>query len=193
MKKAIFVDKDGTLIPDIPYNADPKLINLNEGVVAGLISLQHEGFSLIVITNQSGVALGYITEDQVEIIGKELSRLLSDNGIHLSGFLYCPHHPKGTITKYATECICRKPKPGLIQQAAARWQIDLNQSWMIGDILNDVEAGNRAGCRTILINNGGETLWQAGEYRTPAFIARNINDAANYILEHNNESGLGGL
>jgi D-glycero-D-manno-heptose 1,7-bisphosphate phosphatase len=183
MKKAIFIDKDGTLIPDIPYNVDPALISLNEGVVSGLTRLLNAGFSLVVITNQSGVALGYITEEEVKSVEREIFTLLRDNGIELSGFLYCPHHPKGTIGKYATECTCRKPKPGMILQAAARWEIDLKQSWMIGDILNDVEAGNRAGCQTILIDSGGETLWLFGQYRIPAFIAQSIDEAANYILE----------
>ena len=86
---------------------------------------------------------------------------------------YCPHYPDGKIQKYKIECDCRKPKPGLILQAAREHDIDLSNSWMIGDILNDVEAGNRAGCKTILLDNGNETEWIWNEIRTPAFIVNN--------------------
>jgi histidinol phosphatase-like enzyme len=123
----------------------------------------------------------------------KIESLLNDNGVTLNGFLYCPHYPEGNIVEYAIDCECRKPKPGMLIQAALRWHIDLDESWMLGDILNDVEAANRAGCKSILIDNGGETQWQTGFYRAPDYIAKNIHEAANYILNKDNERGLGGL
>lgn len=185
MNKAIFLDKDGTLIPDIPFNVDPEAITLYDQAVPGLVKLQENGFLVIVISNQSGVALGYITEEQVKGVELRIKQLLNAEGIVLTGFLYCPHHPDGKISEYAISCGCRKPEPGMLLNAADRWKIDLKASWMLGDILNDVEAGNRAGCRTILIDTGGETMWQAGEYRKPNFIAGNILQAADHILTLN--------
>jgi D-glycero-D-manno-heptose 1,7-bisphosphate phosphatase len=185
MNKAIFIDKDGTLIPDLPYNIDPERITLYDEAAPGLMKLQDNGYLIIVITNQSGIALGYITENQVNAVESRIEKLLLEKGIRLTGFLYCPHHPEGKIKEYAMDCDCRKPQPGMLLKAAVTWKIDLKASWMLGDILNDVEAGNRAGCKTILIDNGGETLWEPGEYRVPHFIAQNILKAADYILIHN--------
>lgn len=182
MNKAIFIDKDGTLIPDIPFNTDTNLVTLYDEAVPALLQLQQAGFLLIVITNQSGVALGYMTEEQVKAVEYKIDNLLRAHGIRMTGFLYCPHHPQGEIAEFSVNCMCRKPKPGMLLKAADRWKINLSASWMLGDILNDVEAGNRAGCRTILIDNGGETLWERGEFRTPHFTAKTLGQAANYIL-----------
>jgi D-glycero-D-manno-heptose 1,7-bisphosphate phosphatase len=194
MTKAVFIDKDGTLIPDIPYNIDPVLIRLKDEALPGLLKLQNDGFLIIIVSNQSGVARGYFNEQQLLPVENKIAQLLSDGGIQLNGFLYCPHHPEGTIKDFAINCECRKPKAGMLLQAASRWDIDLSRSWMLGDILNDVEAGNRAGSKTVLINTGGETEWQAGDYRKPDFIARNITQAADYILKVENErEQLGGL
>lgn len=183
MQKAIFLDKDGTLIPDIPYNVIPQKITLNEGAAEGLQKLRDAGFLFIVISNQSGVARGLFEESALKGVEEKLSGLLDKIGVSLRGFYYCPHHPEGTHPAYSHACDCRKPQPGMLQKAAAEHNIDLTQSWMIGDILHDVEAGNRAGCRTVLINNGGETEWLSGPFRTPAFTAANLNEAAAAILE----------
>lgn len=183
-KKAIFIDKDGTLIPDIPYNVNPDLITLQEGAVQGLLSLQANGYLLVIISNQSGVALGYFAEKALEAVEEKTVRLLEENNILLNGFYYCPHHPAGIVNGYVMECECRKPKPGLIQKAAEDLNINLAISWMIGDILNDIEAGNRAGCRTVLINNGNETDWIMNEYRRPDYTTGDIREAASFILSN---------
>lgn len=182
MVKAIFLDKDGTLIPDIPYNVDPELITITPESIDGLRQLAADGFLLIIISNQAGVARGYFTEDKLKAVEYRISGLLDAQGLKLSGFYYCPHHPEGTVSEYSIECMCRKPQPGMLLQAAADHHIDLAASWMIGDILNDVEAGNRAGCKTILIDNGNETEWVRGPFRTPAYVAHTINEAAGEIL-----------
>ena len=181
MHKAVFLDKDGTLIPDIPYNVNPALITLQEGVLEGLSVLQQQ-FLLIIISNQSGIALGYFVEQEIEGVKNTITLLLEAGGVRLGGFYYCPHFKEGTVKEYAVDCSCRKPKPGMLIEAAAHFGIDLSQSWMIGDILHDVEAGNAAGCRSILIDNGNETEWHMNSNRQPCFIARTMLEAAHYIL-----------
>jgi len=183
MNKAIFIDKDGTLIDDVPYNVDPALIRLQKGAIEGLIKLKSEGYLLIIISNQSGVAHGYFTEDDLEGVKRRLHEMLEIHGVEFDGFYYCPHHPNGKIEQYAVTCGCRKPKPGLIFQAADHFNVELATSWMIGDILNDVEAGNKAGCRTILINNGHETEWIMNDHRKPTALAADLNEAATFILK----------
>lgn len=183
MNKAVFIDKDGTLIPDIPYNIDLELIELEENSIRGLKEIKRAGYLLIIISNQSGVARGYFAEKELERVKEKLTLLLTNQGIKLDGFYYCPHHPEGIIKEYIADCGCRKPKAGMIIKAAEDFEVDLSQSWMIGDILNDVEAGNTAGCRTILIDNGNETEWIMNKNRQASAIVKSINEAAELILE----------
>ncbi|WP_088893651.1 D-glycero-alpha-D-manno-heptose-1,7-bisphosphate 7-phosphatase [Leptolyngbya ohadii] len=180
--KAVFLDKDGTLIKDVPYNVDPNLIRWSDGAIEALHQLHIAGYKLFVITNQSGVARGYFEEKALAIVEQHLTQELARFGIPLAGFYYCPHHPQGTIAPYAMNCFCRKPEPGLILRAAADHQIDLSQSWFIGDILNDVAAGRSAGCRTILMDNGNETEWELSPARLPHHLASDLQTAARVIL-----------
>lgn len=182
-KKAVFLDKDGTLIPDIPFNVSVDLISLSAHAVKGLRVLQQMGYIFIVVTNQPGIARGYFSDLDVMEVGQKLKSLLQAEDIKLSGYYYCPHAPVWYKSWLGLGCSCRKPKPGLLKRAAKELDIDLSSSWMVGDILNDIEAGNAAGCRTILINNGNETEWEMTTERTPDMIAANINAAAAYIFE----------
>ncbi|HEY9880585.1 MAG TPA: HAD family hydrolase [Leptolyngbyaceae cyanobacterium] len=179
MRKAVFLDKDGTLIENVPYNVDPALIRLYPETCSGLRRLHEAGYLLIVITNQSGVARGYFSEAAIAPVEAHLRQVL---GVPLAGFYHCPHHPDGSVAQYAIDCTCRKPEPGMLLQAAADLNIDLAQSWLIGDILNDVEAGRRAGCRTILIGNGNETEWVLTPERIPHHTVSNLDQAADSIL-----------
>lgn len=191
MNKAIFIDKDGTLIPDIPYNVNSDLITLNEGVIEGLKLLKAQGYIFIMISNQSGVARGYFKETDLIDVKNKVQDLLSADDIQFEDFYWSLNHPQGTVEKYAITCNFRKPKPGMILQAAEEHQIDLKNSWMIGDILNDVEAGKRAGCQTVLIDNGNETEWIAGEFRTPDYKAKNFFQAAAFITDtHSTDLGI---
>jgi D-glycero-D-manno-heptose 1,7-bisphosphate phosphatase len=180
--KAVFLDKDGTLIHNVPYNVDPDKIQLCDGAIEGLRSLHLANYKLFIITNQSGVARGYFLETALAAVEQRLRDLLASAGVPLAGFYYCPHHPKGTIAPYAIDCNCRKPQPGLLHQASRDFNIDLSQSWFIGDILHDVEAGRAAGCRTILIDNGNETEWQLSPQRLPHHLAADLQQAARVIL-----------
>lgn len=181
--QAIFLDKDGTLIDDVPHNVDPDLIELCDRAGDGLHLLQQRGYHLFVITNQPGVAKGLFAEEALEPVEARLTELLSREQVVLDGFYYCPHHPEGALPDYSVDCDCRKPMPGLLLRAARDHDIDLSRSWMIGDILHDVEAGNRAGCRTVLIDNGNETEWQRSPERTPDLIVPDLYAAALAIME----------
>jgi D-glycero-D-manno-heptose 1,7-bisphosphate phosphatase len=183
MNKAVFLDKDGTLIPDIPYNINTALITLQDGAVTGLKKLAAAGYLLIVISNQAGVAYGYFQEADILKVKTRLENMLREEGVHLDGFYYCPHHPEAKIDAYRKACDCRKPAAGMLLQAAKDFNIELRDSWMIGDILNDVEAGHKAGCKSILINNGNETEWVMNEDRKPDFMAAGLSEAADYIIE----------
>ena len=182
MNQAIFLDKDGTLIEDVPNNVDVEKIKLTPGAIEGLQLLSKAGYKLIVITNQSGVARGYFPESALFGVEKKLRQLLREEGIPLAGFYYCPHRPDGLIMEFAIACECRKPAPGLLLRAASEHHIDLLNSWFVGDILNDVEAGRRAGCKTILLDNGNETEWQLSAQRTPHYIVTDLVKAAQQIL-----------
>ncbi len=180
LRPAVFLDKDGTLVHDVPYNVDPALVRLLGGARDGARLLRAAGYALVVGTNQSGVARGFFTTEQLGPVRARLEDLL---GLPLDGFYWCPHHPAGHVAPYATTCGCRKPLPGLMLRAARELGIDLARSWMVGDILHDVEAGSRAGCRTALLLNGGETEWVTGPHRQPTLLAEDLADAAKSILD----------
>jgi len=171
MDAAIFLDKDGTLIDNVPYNVDPGRIQLAHRALEGLRLLTEHAYKLIVITNQPGIARGFFSEEDLRGVVSHINKLLAEVDVQLTGFYYCPHLLDG-------ECTCRKPEPGLILRAAEEHNIDLTRSWFLGDILNDIEAGRRAGCRTTLINNGNETEWRITPDRIPDYMVRNLAEAA---------------
>jgi histidinol-phosphate phosphatase family protein len=169
---AVFVDKDGTLVEDVPYNVDPAKITLAGGAEEAVGAFAERGMRIIVISNQPGAALGLFGEKELAGVEKTLQQKLHGR---LDGFYYCPHHPEAG-------CRCRKPSPGLLLRAAREHGVNLERSWMIGDILDDVEAGRRAGCRTCLIDNGNETEWKLNAARRPHTIAADLAEAAALIL-----------
>ncbi len=186
MKRALFIDKDGTLVKDVAFNADPARLQMAPEVFPGLKRVQDAGFLVVVVTNQPGVALGLFQESALSEVEHELRVLLSREEVGLEGFYYCPHHPTSTMPEYSAACLCRKPAPGLLLAAARDLDISLSDSWMVGDILDDVEAGRRAGCRTILVDRGGETEWRLdGQLRHPDFIVSSVNEACRRVLEAN--------
>lgn len=167
---AVFIDKDGTLLIDVPYNVDPERIMLTSGAADAVASFANCGYRVIVVSNQPGAALGLFPEQALAAVGERLRTLLPE----VAGFYYCPHAPDHG-------CACRKPEPGLLERASREHGIDLPGSWMIGDILDDVEAGRRAGCRTILLDAGNETEWRMSETRSPHHIAASLAEAARIV------------
>jgi histidinol-phosphate phosphatase family protein len=188
-RKAVFVDKDGTLVHDVPYNVDPDRIVLIPGVGESLRRLQDAGFLLFVVSNQPGVALGRFPASALRGVEARLDELVGRHGVVFTGYCWCPHPPVGV--RNAVVCTCRKPRPGMLLDAAATHGVTLERSWMVGDILDDIEAGNRAGCRTILVDRGGETRWRAGRVRTPNAIVYQFADAAAMILDGTRDGAKG--
>jgi histidinol-phosphate phosphatase family protein len=179
---AVFLDKDGTLIEDVPYNVDPDLIRLSRGAGEGVAQLAEAGYAIVVVSNQSGIARGLFREFELPPVERRIRVLLAQWHVPLAGFFYCPHHPQGEVTRYRQACECRKPAPGLLYRAADELGLDLTRSWMVGDILDDVEAGHRAGCRSVLLDVGNETQWQWSDLRRPDAIAPDLAWAARVIL-----------
>jgi D-glycero-D-manno-heptose 1,7-bisphosphate phosphatase len=169
------------LITDVPYNVDPARITLAPHAGAALRLLRRQGYALLVVSNQAGVAKGLFPESALQDVEHRLAVLLAKEEVQLDGFYYCPHHPDGVVSHYAIRCACRKPMPGMIRQAALEHDIELAGSWMIGDILDDVECGLLAGCETVLINNGNETEWVTSTLRTPRLITPDLLTAARTI------------
>jgi D-sedoheptulose 7-phosphate isomerase len=167
--KAVFLDRDGTLIVNRHYGSDPDGIELFDGVVEGLLELRAAGYKLVLVSNQAGVARGYFDEAAVARMHDRLQRMLNQHGAALDGMEYCPHHPEGDTSPYAVECACRKPAPGMLHRAARKHGVDLSASWMVGDIEADVEAGRRAGARTVLV--GPEAAQPPPDHRAEDFAA----------------------
>jgi histidinol-phosphate phosphatase family protein len=172
VKPAVFIDKDGTLVDNIPYNVDPEQIRLAPGAGECIAALHSREIPVFVVSNQPGVALGLFTAEKLEAVKARLQELL-DNA--LQGFYFCLHHPRAG-------CRCRKPHPGLLLRAAREHGVSLQRSWMVGDILDDIEAGRRAGCHTILVDNGNETEWKLEAARRPDCIVPDLAQAAARIL-----------
>ena len=180
MRRALFLDRDGTLVHPFHYPSRPEHLRLYDTIGPELCSLQEMGFDLVVITNQAGIARGYFTEADLQRMHDYLISELSSLGVHLSGIYHCPHHPDGVIPELATRCSCRKPQPGMLLKAARDLEIDLQRSWFVGDILDDIEAGNRAGCHTVLVDLGTESL-PSQPLRQPTFVAPDTSQALRII------------
>lgn len=180
INKAIFLDKDGTLIQNIPFNVNPDHIFLSEGMIKGLKQLMKAGYELIVVSDESGIAHETFQKEALITLEKKIDSLLRRHGIYLSGFYYCPPHSE-EIMNFSIDC-CTKSKSGLLMAAAKAHRINLSESWMIGTHLDDIEAGKSAGCKTVLITEE-ETIWELNQDRMPDYIAKNIDKAAEYILE----------
>ena len=181
--RAVFVDKDGTLVHATPHGVDADRIELLPGVGEGLRLLQDAGFLLIVTSNEPGVAMGRFPASALTQVEARIDELLAPFGVVITSYGWCTHHPAGARAAGAVACSCRKPRPGLLLEAAATQGIALERSWMIGDMLDDVEAGIRAGCRAVLVDRGGETRWRAGRLRTPSAIVYDFADAASFIVD----------
>jgi len=169
-RRAVFLDRDGTVIRDVGYPADPDEVELLPGAAEALRRLAGAGWSLVLASNQSGIARGLVTEDEAESVHRRTVELLAAEGVHVDGFYRCPHGPDDG-------CACRKPNPGMLYAAAADLGLDLEASVMVGDKASDALAGLAAGCRGIMLVD--EVTDQDGEVET----AVDLSDAARRILE----------
>jgi histidinol-phosphate phosphatase family protein len=184
-RPAIFLDKDGTLLEDVPFNTDPARMTLAPRAGDALALLSRLGLPLVVVSNQAGIAFGKFAPAALGPVEQRLRRLFAEHRTRLHAFLWCGHHPQGTVAAYTLACACRKPAPGMLLTAASKYRLDLCASWMIGDILDDMEAGHAAGVRAILIDNGNETEWRCTPPREPDVVVANLYEAARVIaLDH---------
>ena len=179
-QKAIFLDRDGTINRHVGFLKSPEEFELLPGVAEAIRKINSSGYLAIVVTNQPVIARGEVTKEGLQIIHNKMETLLGEQGAYLDGLYYCPHHPHkgypGEIEELKIECNCRKPKPGLILQAVNDFNIDVSESWMIGDGENDIGAGKNAGCKTALITENIEEECSAD------FADYSLLDIVNKIL-----------
>src|SRR6185437_5895296 len=150
-RPAVFFDRDNTLIVNDGYLGDPSKVMLVEGAAECIARVRSLGYAVVVLSNQSGVARGMFTEDDVHRVNARLDELLADHNPQavIDRHEFCPFHPEGTVAEYKHESDLRKPRPGMIHQAAEKLALDLSRSWVVGDAPRDIEAGKAAGCKTI--------------------------------------------
>ncbi len=167
-QKAVFLDRDGTINRYVGFLKAIKDFELLDGVIEAIKAINCSDYLAIVITNQPVIARGEVSLNELQEIHNKMETLLGDQGAYVDAIFYCPHHPhkgfEGERPEYKIECECRKPKPGLIVEAAQRYNIDLSQSWMIGDGANDIQAGLNAGCHVAYV--GGENMNDAQAFDT---------------------------
>lgn len=178
---AVFLDRDGTLNIDPGYLNDPNLVELFPNTGKALSKLKKLKFKLIVISNQSGIARGKLKKENVDSINMKINDLLSVDNVQIDAFYYCPFHPDFSTKE---ESSCRKPSPKLVFQAAEELNINLPESYFVGDSESDIECGINAGIKTILVKTGkGKESFSIlqKENKIPTFVAENIFDASNYI------------
>ena len=180
-EKAVFLDRDNTLIEDPGYINSPTQIKLLSGAVESLVDLKKMGYKLVIITNQSAVARGIVTVEVLDQIHQKLIQLLAQKGAYIDKIYYCPYHPDGVIPEYRKESELRKPNPGMILNAAEEMDLDLSGSWMVGDSYRDVTAGKAAGCMTIMINSPATKSYKKPQDPVPDEHAVNIKEAVNII------------
>jgi D-glycero-D-manno-heptose 1,7-bisphosphate phosphatase len=176
-ERAIFLDRDGTLNVDTGFVARPQDVQLIEGAAEGAKQLADAGYTLVIASNQSGIARGIMTEADADAVDKRLLELLRERGVIIRAVYRCPHLPEGERPEYAIACECRKPKPGMLLRAAAELNLDLTSSWVIGDSERDVAAGLAVGCQAILLGRTDLSNITKG-----AQLAKNLLDASKMIV-----------
>jgi len=187
MHRAVFLDRDGTVNEEVGYLRNLADLRLIAGAGAAIRRLNNAGLKVVLVTNQSGVARGYFPESLVLEVHERLARMLQEEGARIDAIYYCPHHPTAGNSGYTIACDCRKPGTGLIDRAARDLDIDVKKSYVVGDKWSDVELGQRAGARSILVQSGFAHD-DPGNIRPervsdPDFIAQTIIEAAEWILE----------
>jgi D-glycero-D-manno-heptose 1,7-bisphosphate phosphatase len=184
LPSAMFLDRDGVINQEVHHLGDPALLELIPGAAVAIAKLNALSIPAIVITNQSGVARGYYTETDVNLVHRSIQQLLASAGAHIDRFYYCPHHPTAGIGTYRTECTCRKPQPGMLLQAAQDYNLDLTNCYLVGDKDSDIMAGWAVGCKTMLVKTGhGMTHLQNWQLdRQPDWIGDDLLQVINLAI-----------
>lgn len=154
MRKVIFLDRDGTINVEKSYLHKWEDFEFEKNAIEGLKELKNLGYEFIVVTNQSGIGRGYYTEEDLVTLNNQMTEKLKEFGIEILECFYCPHHPEKGIGKYKVDCNCRKPNPGMLLEGIKKYNVDIENSFMIGDKKGDLEAGKKAGLKSILVLTG---------------------------------------
>jgi D-glycero-D-manno-heptose 1,7-bisphosphate phosphatase len=189
MRKAIFFDRDGVLIEDVGLVSNALEIRLLEEVPISLHRLKNAGYLLFIVSNQPIIARGIVSEEKVIEINCKIEQfIIEQGGPRFDGIEFCPHHPNATLAKYRIKCDCRKPEPGMILRLAEQNNVDLKNSFLVGDRITDIIAGKLSGCKTILLQTGKHLdqpiiTWEPIDTSIEAdFVCKDLKSAANLIL-----------
>lgn len=180
---AIFLDRDGVITQEPPHYAHRiDQLRLVRGAGDAIRQLRGLGFLVFVISNQAGIAHGYYQESHMHGFNLAMTNRLKSKKAFIDRIYFCPHHPQAKLKQYRKECLCRKPKPGLIQRAAKDFKVDLGSSFFVGDKLSDIEAGKRAGLKTFLVKTGyGKNELKIQSEVKPDYVVQNLYHAAQYV------------
>jgi D-glycero-D-manno-heptose 1,7-bisphosphate phosphatase len=198
MKKntAVFLDRDGTINEEVGYLDSIDKLNLFTNTAEAIRLINDSGMKAVVITNQSGVARGYFTEEFVRTVHTHIQKRLQEKGAVIDAFYYCPHHPTDGIGTYLQSCVCRKPEAGMLIRASQEMGIDLTCSYTVGDMLKDIHVAGKVGAKSILVKTGyGLTTIRkdltpgSGEISQPHYIAEDILDAVQWIMRDRQSKG----
>jgi len=183
VNRAVFLDRDGVITQEPPHYAhELSQLELIPKAADAIRLLNENGFVVIVASNQAGIAYGYYQEEDAILFNQAMKEKLAKEGAYIDAIYYCPHHPEAKIERYRVDCNCRKPKPGMLTRAEKELNIDLKQSFIVGDKLSDIEAGERAGCKTIMVRTGyGVEELKSNEIDCD-YVANDLYDAVQHIL-----------
>jgi D-glycero-D-manno-heptose 1,7-bisphosphate phosphatase len=183
-RPAVFLDRDGTLLEEAGYLDRLDRLILFPFTIDAVRLLNRAGFSVVVVTNQAGIARGIFKESFVAEAHRHMTERLAAGGAHVDAFYYCPHHPEAVVNEFRQTCECRKPKPGMLTRAAADLDLALDRSFVVGDRWHDLEAGQRVGARTLLVRTGyGKTEEAAPRPELhPSAVVENVMEAVSWIL-----------
>ncbi|CAA9359746.1 MAG: D-glycero-beta-D-manno-heptose-1,7-bisphosphate 7-phosphatase [uncultured Chloroflexia bacterium] len=181
LRPAVFLDRDGTINVEVNYLYRLEDLQTIAGVPEAISRLNRAGRFVVVVTNQAGIARGFYGVEEMHALHEHLNAVLKQHDAHVDAWLFCPHHPD-----FTGPCACRKPAPGMLLEAAVRYDLDLGQSWLVGDSAGDLGAGTAAGSRTILVRTGYgaavESLIETGEVERPSVVVDALPQAVDHIL-----------
>jgi D-glycero-D-manno-heptose 1,7-bisphosphate phosphatase len=186
---AIFLDRDGTINEEVGYLDSIDKLKLFANTAKAIRLINDSGMKAVVITNQSGVARGYFTEDFVRTVHSHIQKTLQEKGAVIDAFYYCPHHPTDGIGTYLQSCVCRKPEAGMLIRASQEMDIDLTRSYTVGDMLKDIQVARKVGAKGVLVKTGyglntieKDLILEPTVTIQPHYIAENILDAVKWIM-----------
>lgn len=182
--RAVFLDRDGTINVDKGFAYKMEDFEFIDGAIEAIRLLNESNFRVLVVSNQSGIGRGYFTEEDLQRLHRFISEELVKHGAWIDKFYYCPHHPEATIERYRAKCECRKPRSGLLEQAIEDFDIDVYQSFLVGDSLRDIEAGRAVGYKTILVGTTAKHFeWtEVDSKTTPTWLVNDLRAAVDQVL-----------